>query len=199
MDEKALYKIGYGLYILTAKEQKDNGCIVNTVMQVTNSPNRILIAVNKMNKTCEMIAETKAFNVSMLTTKAPFSLFQRFGFQSGSKVDKFADYHEMKRAENGIYYITEATNAYLSARVVKSIDCVTHIMFLAEVTDGVILSEEDTVTYDYYQQKIKPKPQETKVKGYRCRICGYIYEGEVLPKDFICPICKHGAEDFEKI
>lgn len=199
MDEKAMFKIGYGLYILTGKAQKDNGCIVNTVMQITDNPKRIVAAVNKRNETCKMIEETKEFNVSILTTEASFALFQRFGFQSGREVDKFADYQGMKRAENGIYYITETTNAYLSAKVTDMIDCDSHIMFLAEVVDGVILGDKDTVTYDYYQKNIKPKPQETKIKGYRCRICGYIYEGEELPEDFVCPICKHGAADFEKI
>lgn len=199
MDEKAMFKIGYGLYVLTGKAQKDNGCIVNTVMQITDNPKRIVAAVNKRNETCKMIEETKEFNVSILTTEASFALFQRFGFQSGREVDKFADYQGMERAENGIYYITETTNAYLSAKVTDMIDCDSHIMFLAEVVDGVILGDKDTVTYDYYQKNIKPKPQETKIKGYRCRICGYIYEGEELPEDFVCPICKHGAADFEKI
>lgn len=199
MDTKAMYKLGYGLYVLTAKGEKDNGCIVNTVMQITTSPNRIIAAVNKSNYTHDIIRETGIFNVSMLTTKTPFSLFQRFGFQSGRDVDKFADFNGMKRAENGIYYITETTNAYLSAKVTEAIDCGSHTMFIAEVEDAEVLSQEESVTYDYYQKNIKPKPQETKKTGYRCRICGYIYEGEELPADFVCPICKHGAEDFEKI
>lgn len=199
MDGKVMFKIGYGLYVLTAREKKDNGCIVNTVMQITSNPERIVVAVNKGNETCRMIAETKEFNVSVLTTETSFELFRRFGFQSGREVDKFADYQEMKRAENGIYYITENTNAYLSAKVTEMIDCDSHIMFIAEVVDGAILGNADTVSYDYYQKNIKPKPQETTVKGYRCRICGYIYEGEELPDDFVCPICKHGAADFEKI
>lgn len=199
MDGKVMFKIGYGLYVLTAREKKDNGCIVNTVMQITSNPERIVVAVNKGNETCRMIAETKEFNVSVLTTETSFELFRRFGFQSGREVDKFADYQEMKRAENGIYYITENTNAYLSAKVTEMIDCDSHIMFIAEVVDGAILGDADTVSYDYYQKNIKPKPQETTVKGYRCRICGYIYEGEELPDDFVCPICKHGAADFEKI
>ena len=184
---------------MTAREKKDNGCIVNTVMQITSNPERIVVAVNKGNETCRMITETKEFNVSVLTTETSFELFRRFGFQSGREVDKFADYQEMKRAENGIYYITENTNAYLSAKVTEMIDCDSHIMFIAEVVDGAILGNADTVSYDYYQKNIKPKPQETTVKGYRCRICGYIYEGEELPDDFVCPICKHGAADFEKI
>lgn len=199
MDGKVMFKIGYGLYVLTAREKKDNGCIVNTVMQITSNPERIVVAVNKGNETCRMIAETKEFNVSVLTTETSFELFRRFGFQSGREVDKFADYQEMKRAENGIYYITENTNAYLSAKVTEMIDCDSHIMFIAEVVDGAILGDADTVSYDYYQKNIKPKPQETTAKGYRCRICGYIYEGEELPDDFVCPICKHGAADFEKI
>ena len=157
MNEKAMFKIGYGLYVLTGKAQKDNGCIVNTVMQITDNPKRIVAAVNKRNETCKMIEETKEFNVSILTTEASFALFQRFGFQSGREVDKFADYQGMKRAENGIYYITETTNAYLSAKVTDMIDCDSHIMFLAEVVDGVILGDKDTVTYDYYQKNIKYK------------------------------------------
>lgn len=199
MDGKAMYKLGYGLYVLTAKGERDNGCIVNTVMQITTSPNRIIATVNKMNMTHDIIKETKEFNVSMLTTGVSFELFQRFGFQSGRDVDKFADYDGMKRAENGIYYITETTNAYISAKVAEMIDCGSHTMFIADVVDGAVLGTEDSVTYDYYQKHIKPKPQEVKKSGYRCRICGYIYEGEELPADFICPICKHGAEDFEKI
>ncbi len=199
MDGKAMYKLGYGLYVLTAKGERDNGCIVNTVMQITTSPNRIIATVNKMNMTHDIIKETKEFNVSMLTTGTSFDIFQRFGFQSGRDVDKFADYDGMKRAENGIYYITETTNAYISAKVAEMIDCGSHTMFIADVVDGAVLGTEDSVTYDYYQKHIKPKPQEVKKSGYRCRICGYIYEGEELPADFICPICKHGAEDFEKI
>lgn len=199
MDGKAMYKLGYGLYVLTAKGERDNGCIVNTVMQITTSPNRIILVVNKMNMTHDIIKETKEFNVSMLTTEASFELFQRFGFQSGREVDKFADYDNVGRADNGIYYIKETTNAYISGKVAEMIDCGTHTMFIADVVDGAVLGTGDSVTYDFYQKNIKPKPQEVKKSGYRCIICGYIYEGEELPADFICPICKHGADDFEKI
>lgn len=199
MDNEAMFKLGYGLYVLTAKDEKDNGCIVNTVMQMTTTPNRLLVIVNKMNLTHDMIQNTKAFNVSVLTTKSSFEVFQHFGYQTGKNVDKFLKYDKCKRADNGIYYITDNTNAYISAKVAEIIDCGTHTMFVADVVDAKVLNDESSVTYDYYQNNIKPKPENTKKTGYRCKICGYIYEGEVLPEDFICPICKHGALDFEKL
>ncbi len=200
MDNSALFKIGYGLYVLTAKDDsKDNGCIINTVMQVTVSPLVMVIGVNKQNYTHDMIMKTKEFNVSVLDTRSQFSIFQNFGFQSGKDADKFADFKAAGRAENGIYYITENTNAYLSGKVIETFDFGTHTLFKAEIVEAKNLSEEETSTYTYYQKNIKPAPQPVEKKGWRCKICGYVYEGDPLPEDFICPICKHGAIDFEKI
>ena len=200
MNTSALFKIGYGLYILTANEQgKDNGCIVNTVMQVTSDPCQIAVCVNKNNYTCEMIQHTKKFNVSVLAEGVSFDVFKNFGFQSGRIVEKFTSFLDVKRSPNGVLYITKDTNAFMSAYVQQEIDLGTHIMFIAQLVEAEVLSEKSTVTYDYYQKNIKPKPQTAEKKGWRCKICGYIYEEEVLPSDFICPICKHGAVDFEKI
>lgn len=200
MNTNALFKIGYGLYILTANEQgKDNGCIVNTVMQVTSDPCQIAVCVNKNNYTCEMIQRTRKFNVSVLAEGVSFDVFKTFGYQSGRNIDKFANFYDTKRSNNGVLYITKDTNAYFSAWVKQEIDLGTHIMFIAQLVDAEVLSDKPTVTYDFYQKNIKPKPQTTASKGWRCKICGYIYEGENLPSDFICPICKHGAVDFEKI
>lgn len=201
MDNKAMFKIGYGLYVLTASDNgKDNGCIINTAMQVTSTPNRISVTVNKQNYTHDIIVGTGEFNVSVLSQEANFEMFKRFGFQSGRDVDKFANYGFCKKASNGIYYISNQTNAYISGEVEQSIDLGTHTMFIAAVTDAQVLSDVPTVTYDFYQKEIKPKPAAQEKKGgYRCKICGYVYEGDVLPEDFVCPICKHGAADFEKI
>lgn len=199
MDNNAMFKLGYGLYVLTAKDGKDNGCIVNTVMQITITPNRIMVMVNKMNLTHDMMVNTKEFNVSVLTEKCSFKVFEHFGYQSGKNTDKFLDYKNCQRADNGICYITEGVNSYISGKVTEMIDCGTHTMFIADVTDAVVLNEDTSVTYDYYQKNIKPKPEQTQKSGYRCVICGYIYEGDELPEDFICPICKHGASDFEKL
>lgn len=200
MDNQAMFKLGYGLYVLTVKGGKDNGCIINTVMQVTSSPMRIIVGVNKNNLTHDIMQYTKEFNVSVLTEQSSFELYRHFGFQSGKNADKFADYKNCARAENGIFYITESTNAYISARVAETIDCGTHTLFLADVTDGKALGEGRSVTYDYYHRHIKPQPEAaTGKKGWRCKICGYIYEGEELPADFICPLCKHGAADFEPL
>ena len=201
MNNNALFKIGYGLYVLTANDnEKDNGCIINTVMQVTSNPCQIGIAVNKQNYTNQMIQKTKKFNVSVLSENAKFETFKHFGFQSGANVDKFANYTDVKRSPNGLYYITKDTNAYFSAYVKQETDLGTHTLFIAQLVAAEILSDVPTVTYDFYQKNIKPKPQETaKKSGWRCKICGYVYEGETLPSDFICPWCKHGVEDFEKI
>ena len=200
MDNKVLFNIGYGLYVLTASEgEKDNGCIINTVMQVTSDPLQIAIAVNKKNYTNEMIQRTKKFNVSILTESSKFEIFEHFGFHSGRDTDKFADFVDTKRSPNGVLYITQNTNSYMSAYVKQEIDLGTHTLFVAQLVAAEILSEEPTVTYKYYQNNIKPKPQKTEKKGWRCKICGYIYEGENLPPDFICPWCKHGAIDFERI
>ncbi len=200
MDNKVLFNIGYGLYVLTANEgEKDNGCIINTVMQVTSDPLQIAIAVNKKNYTNEMIQRTKKFNISILTESAKFEVFERFGFHSGRDTDKFADFVDTKRSPNGVLYITQNTNSYMSAYVKQEIDLGSHTLFIAQLVAAETLSEEPTVTYTYYQNNIKPKPQKTEKKGWRCKICGYIYEGENLPPDFICPWCKHGAIDFERI
>ena len=205
MNPKAMYDLTYGLFVLTAKtDEKDNGCIINTAMQVTSDPNRISIAVNKTDYTHDMVLNTGLFNVSVISEEAKFDLFKHFGFQSGRDVDKFAAYTDMKRSENGLYYITSGTNAYLSAKVEKSIDLGTHTMFIASVTDMDVLSSVPSTTYTYYQSNIKPKPQDTgaEKKGtvvWRCRICGYEYVGEELPADFVCPVCKHPASDFERI
>ena len=210
MDTNALFKIGYGLYVLTsgvneedAKSRKfnvkDNGCIINTVMQVTSNPLQIAIAVNKQNYTNEMIRHTRKFNISVISENAKFELFKHFGFQSGKNVDKFASFNDVKRSPNGILYITKDSNAYMSAYVQQEIDLGTHNLFIAQLVESEILSDVPTATYDYYQKNIKPKPEQQKKSGWRCKICGYIYEGEELPADFICPWCKHGIEDFEKI
>lgn len=205
MNEKAMFKLSYGLFVLTAKEgEKDNGCIINTATQVTSSPNRISIAVNKANLTHDMIVNTKAFTISVLSEAADFEVFKRFGFQSGSNTDKFAGYDGMKRGENGIYYVTEGTNAYISAKVEQIIDLGSHSLFIAAVTDMDLLSDVPSATYDYYHKNIKPQPKKSEEAStgktvWRCKICGYEYEGEELPEDFICPLCKHPASDFEKV
>ena len=200
MNTNALFKIGYGLYVLTANENgKDNGCIINTAMQVTSDPCQIAVCVNKNNYTCEMIQRTKKFNVSILSEGVGFDVFKNFGFQSGKTVDKFTNFSATKRTPNGVLYITENTNAYMSAWVKQEVDLGTHVMFIAQLVDAEVLSDKPTVTYDYYQKHIKPKPQKTEKKGWRCKICGYIYEEEILPPDYICPVCKHGAIDFEKV
>lgn len=202
VDASAMFKLSYGLFVLTAREgEKDNGCIINTTLQLTDTPKRITIAVNKANYTHDMIKNTGVFNVSVLSTDVPFQLFQHFGFQSGRDTDKFADYTDVARAANGLYYITWAANAMISAKVVDSHDYGTHTLFVAEVTEARILSDVPSVTYQYYFDHIKPKPQPTEEKkvGWVCKICGYVYEGEELPADFVCPLCKHGAEDFEKL
>ena len=199
MNPSAMFKISYGLYVLTAKNEKDNGCIINTAMQITSTPNRIIVMQNKGNYTHDMIQQTRQFNISMLSQDCTFDVLKQFGFQTGKNVDKFAGFTDCKRSENGLFYITKGTNAFLSANVSDVIDCGTHSMFLADVVDGEILSSVPSVTYDYYQSHIKPAPEATKKSGYRCKICGYVYEGEVLPPDYICPVCKHGAADFEKI
>jgi len=201
MDNTALFKVGYGLYVLTAHAGgKDNGCIINTVLQVTSTPPLVgVVTVNKQNYTRDMIMDSRKFNISVLTTETPFEVFKHFGFQSGKTVDKFADCSEAKRSENGIIYIPKHTNAFLSFEVADTFDFGSHTMFKADITDGEVLGNAESVTYAYYQQHIKPKPQTDKKTGYRCVICGYIYEGEPLPQDFVCPLCKHGANDFVKI
>lgn len=197
----SLFKLSYGLFVVTSKDANgvDNGCITNTVMQITDSPNRIAIGVNKKNNTHDMIKESGVFNVSILDTTAPFSVFQQFGFQSGRDVEKFADFPDKGKTANGLVYLTKYSNAVLSGKVVQEVDCDTHTIFIAEVPEGCILSDKPSMTYQYYFDHIKPKllATATPVKGWVCKICGYIYEGEELPPDYICPICKHGVEAFE--
>ena len=202
MDNKVMRKLTYGLFVLTARENdRDNGCIINTAIQVASEPNTISIAVNKEDYTHDMIVHTGEFNVSILSEKAKFETFKHFGFQSGKDVDKFEEI-EITRAGNGITVIrTEETNAYFCAKVIEAVDLGSHTLFIASVEDGEVLSNDPSATYAYYFSDIKPKANEkteTK-KGWICTICGYIYEGEVLPEDFICPICKHPASDFRKL
>lgn len=202
VETDAMFKLTYGLFVLTARQgNKDNGCIINTVTQITSSPLRFTIAVNKANYTHDMIMNTKAFNISVLTCDVPFQIFERFGFHSGRDTDKFAEDKDLKQTENGISYIEKYSNAVISGKVIETIDYGTHTVFVAEVTQAMVLSNVLSVTYQYYMDHIKPKPQPIKEnkKGFVCKICGYVYEGEELPDDFICPICKHGAEDFERL
>ena len=197
--KETLFKLTYGLFVLSTRDgMKDNGCIINTVMQVTDTPLQIAVAVNKENYTLKMIEKSRIFNVSVLSEDVPFSVFQNFGFQSGHNTDKFSGFEHKKRAANDVYYITQYTNAFISAKVVNMVDCGTHMLIIGEVTQALTLSDTPSVTYDYYFKNIKPKP-EAKKKGYVCKICGYVYEGDVLPEDFICPLCKHPASDFEEI
>lgn len=195
-----MFKVSYGLYVLTAKEEKDNGCIINTVMQVTAMPNQIAVGVNKQNYTHDIILHTGVFNISVLSEDVPFGVFQNFGFQSGKDIEKFASFHETSRAENGVLYLTAYTNSVISAKVVDKVDYGTHTLFIAEVTEAKGLTEVPSVTYQYYFEHIKPQPQvQEEKKGFVCKVCGYVYEGDSLPEDFICPICKHGVSDFEPL
>ena len=205
MNKKAMYKLSYGLFVVTAREWgKDNGCIINTAIQAASTPNQISICVNKDNLTHDMIMNTGIFTVSVISKEATFDLFKHFGFQSGKTVDKFADYTNCKRGENTLYYITEGTNAYISVKVTTTQDLGSHTMFIGEITDMEVLSDAPSATYEYYMNEIKPKPQavgttESGQTVWRCTICGYEYVGEELPEDFICPLCKHPASDFEKV
>ena len=205
MNKKALHRLSYGLFVLTAKEaDKDGGCIINTAIQAASEPNQLSICVNKLNNTHDMIKKTGEFTVSVLSQSATFDLFKHFGFQSGREVDKFENFNKCKRGKNGINYITEGTNAYLSVKVSKTEDLGSHTMFIGEITDMEVLSDNPSVTYEYYQKYIKPKPQAVGKTNegqtiWRCTICGYEYIGEELPENYICPICKHPASDFEKI
>ena len=205
MNTKAMYKLTYGLFVLTAKDgDKDNGCIINTAIQAASEPNQISIAVNKANFTHDMIMKTGAFTVSTISQEASFDLFKHFGFQTGRETDKFADFADCERGENGIFHITKGTNAFFNVKVEQTLDMGSHTMFVGQVTDMEVLIDTPSTTYEYYQENIKPKPQEAgkTEEGktiWRCRICGYEYEGEELPEDFICPLCKHPASDFEKV
>lgn len=197
MDNKVLYKMTYGLFLLTAKENgADNGCVINTAVQVAGNPTRIAISVQKNNKTHDMIEDTGVFNISSITTQADFELFTRFGMQSGRNVNKFDGFSKVARSENGLLYLTDIANMYMSAKVTESSDLGSHTLFVAEVTDGEVLSEEMSCTYGYYQSDIKPKPVVSEKKTWSCSVCGYVYEGDELPDDFECPLCHHGKEDF---
>ena len=205
MDTKAMYKLTYGLFVATAcQDGKQNGCIINTAIQVTSQPNRISVAINKANFTHDMVMATRKINVSILNQNAGFELFKRFGFQSGRDVDKFAGFTGYQKALNDVNYITEGTNAYISAWVEQTVDLGTHTLFICAVTNMEVLNDIPSVTYEYYQNHIKPQPQSTPdtkegQSVWRCKICGYEYVGDELPEDFICPLCKHPASDFEKV
>lgn len=205
MEQKVLNNLSYGLFVLTANvDGKDNGCITNTATQVASDPLTISVAVNKANLTCEMIDASKKFTISMLSEAAKFDIFKHFGFQSGRNIDKFADFSDCKRVANGTLAITAGTNAYISVDVTSQVDLGSHILFLGTPAEGEIISDVPSATYAYYFANIKPKPEKVGETAdgqtiWRCRICGYEYVGEELPEDFICPICKHPASDFEKI
>lgn len=207
MNDKALFKLSYGLFVLTAKDGDfDNGCIINTAIQVTNTPNKILMAVNKGNYTTEMISKTGKFNLSVISQKATFSLFEHFGFKSGRDTNKFADFCDFKRDANGISYITKGTNAYFACTVENVTDAGTHYVFIATLDNCEILSDDLSATYEYYFANIKPQPKKQVSTGevWVCKICGYRYDNSVeavkfqdLPNDWVCPLCKHPKSDFE--
>ena len=203
VDLNALFKLSYGLFVVSAQDEngRDNGCITNTVMQITDAPNRIAIGVNKANCTHDMILKTGKFTVSVLTEDAPFKLFQHFGFKSGKDVDKFQEFKHMDRCANGLYYLSKYSNALISGKVTAAQDCGTHTLFVADVTEACVLSDAPSVPYEYYFEHIKPKPPVGGgIKtGFVCKMCGYVYEGNTLPADFICPLCKHGADAFEPL
>jgi len=198
-DLTALFNIGYGLYVVTSNDgKKDNGLIVNTVTQVTSTPNRVAVTINKENYSHHVIKQTGNMNVNCLTVDAPFAVFEKFGFVSGRNVDKFADCEPL-RSDNGLIFLPRYINSFLSLKVVQYVDLDTHGMFICDVTEARVLSDRETMTYTYYQENVKPKPQTDGKKGFVCKVCGYVYEGDTLPEDFVCPLCKHGAADFEPI
>ena len=198
-DLSALFNIGYGLYALTSNDgTRDNALIVNAVTQVTNTPNRIAVTLNKQNYSCHVIQKTKIMNLNCLSTDAPFEIFERFGFHSGRNVDKFKDFPKLRSA-NGLVFLPSYINSFLSLKVEEEVDLDSHVMFICCITESRVLSQTETMTYNYYQKNVKPAPETEGKKGYVCQICGYVYEGEELPADYVCPLCKHGASDFEKI
>ena len=198
-DLTALFNIGYGLYVVTSNDgKKDNGLIVNTVTQVTNTPNRIAVTINKENYSHHIIKQSGKMNINCLTVDAPFSVFEAFGFRSGRSVDKFADCEPL-RSDNGLVFLPRYINSFMSLKVEQYVDLDTHGMFICEVTEARVISDRETMTYSYYHENVKPKPKTDGIKGYVCKICGYVYEGETLPEDYVCPLCKHGAVDFEEI
>ena len=198
MDNNALFKLTYGLFLLTSWEGgRDNGCIINTAMQVASNPTRISIAVQKTNLTHDMILRTGICNISSISKTADFELFQRFGMQSGRDTDKLADFNGVSRSENGLIYLTEHSNMYISAKVTERFDLGSHTLFIAEITDAQVLSEEESCSYAYYQSDIKAKPMaKLEKRSWTCSVCGYVYEGDEIPADFECPLCHHGKEDF---
>lgn len=199
MEPASMFRLSYGLYVLSAgQDGRDNGCIVNTVTQVTDSPRRISVAVNKNNLTHDMILATGDLNVSVISTDADFDLFRKFGFASGRDTDKWAGEVQCRTA-NGLRYLVRGTNAVLSARVITTVPFETHTVFFADVTEGWVLDDVPSMTYQYYFDHVKPKPAEKPAgaeKKWVCQICGYVYDGDTLPADFVCPLCKHGADDF---
>jgi len=198
-DLRALFNIGYGLYVVTTNDgKKDNGCIVNTVTQVTSSPNRVAVTINKDNYTHHVVQQTGILNVNCLSVEAPFSLFEKYGFQSGRAVDKLKDVEEL-RSDNGLRFLPQYINAFFSLKVENYVDLGTHGMFICSITESRVITKAETMTYTYYQNNVKPKPETEGKKGYVCKVCGYVYEGDELPDDFVCPLCKHGAADFEKL
>ena len=198
-DLSALFNIGYGLYVVTSNDgKKDNGLIVNTVSQVTNTPNQVAVTINKTNYSHHVIRQTGIMNVNCLSTDAPFSVFETFGFQSGRSVDKFEDFPVL-RSDNGLPFLPRYINSFLSLKVEQYVDLGTHGMFICSITEARVISSTETMTYTYYQNHVKPRPSTEGKKGWVCKVCGYIYEGEELPEDFVCPLCKHGAADFEPI
>ncbi|MBR5937967.1 MAG: flavin reductase [Clostridiales bacterium] len=199
-DLTALFNIGYGLYVVTSNDgKKDNGLIVNTVTQVTNTPNRIAVTINKQNYSHHVIKQTGVMNVNCLSVEAPFKVFENFGFQSGRNVDKFAGLDEKLRSDNGLVFLSKYINSFMSLKVEDYIDLDTHGMFICSVTESRVLTDKETMTYTYYQKNVKPKPETEGKKGFVCKVCGYVYEGDELPDDIVCPLCKHGAADFEPI
>lgn len=198
-DLKALFNIGYGLYVITAKDgEKDNGMIVNTVSQITSSPNRIAVCINKQNYTYHIVKQTGIMNINCLSVNAPFSVFENFGFRSGRGVDKFENIEKL-RSDNGLVFLPQYINSFMSLKVEDYVDLDTHGMFICTITEARVITKDETMTYTYYQSNVKPKPKTEGKKGWVCKICGYVYEGDELPEDFICPLCKHGAADFERI
>ena len=198
-DLTALFRIGYGLYVVTSNDgKKDNGLIVNTVTQLTDNPNRVAVNINKANYSHHIIKQTGILNVNCLSVDAPFSVFQNFGFQSGRTADKFEGWDPI-RSDNGLIILPKYINAVISLKVDQYVDLDTHGMFICSVTEARVMNDRETMTYTYYQNNVKPRPQTEGKKGFVCKICGYIYEGDELPDDFICPLCKHGAADFEPI
>ena len=198
-DLTALFNIGYGLYVVTSNDgKKDNGLIVNTVTQVTNTPNRIAVTINKDNYSHHIIKQTGIMNINCLTVDAPFKVFETFGFVSGRNVDKFADCQPL-RSDNGLVFLPRYINSFMSLKVEQYIDLDTHGMFICSVTEARVISNRETMTYTYYQNNVKPKPETDGKKGFVCKVCGFVYEGDTLPDDYVCPLCKHGAADFEPI